>query len=110
METKPAHSAYDFSRVAFGKQLRYLRQRRQLSQERLAELCDFHRNSIAWIERGERKISLESIMHLASALQVRPAELFERMPAPAHRPKVKTHKTKKAKRPKIGLGILLVRC
>ena len=37
---------------AFGEQLRSLRERRNLAQERLAEVANVHRNEIGILERG----------------------------------------------------------
>ena len=64
-------------RVVFGKRLRELRVARQLSQEKLAELADLHRNYVGGVERGERNIALLNIVALSRALKVRPGKLFE---------------------------------
>ena len=73
--------------VLFGKQLKKLREARDLSQERLGELCDFNRLYIGRIERGERVISFEYMMRIAHVLKVRPAELYKRLPVPARMPR-----------------------
>ncbi|HEY7402629.1 MAG TPA: helix-turn-helix transcriptional regulator [Candidatus Angelobacter sp.] len=73
--------------ILFGEQLKKLRQARDLSQERLGELCDFNRQYIGRIERGERVISFESMMRIAFILKVRPAELYKLMPVPNRMPK-----------------------
>lgn len=60
----------------FGKNLRRHRMEKNLSQERLAELCDLHRTYISDIERGQRNISLGNIEKIATALSIKPYELF----------------------------------
>jgi transcriptional regulator with XRE-family HTH domain len=61
----------------FGKRVRQFRLERQLSQEKLAELADLHRNYVGGVERGERNVSLLNIVKLAHGLKVKPIKLVE---------------------------------
>lgn len=61
---------------AFGDRLRELREKRELSQERLSELGGMNRNYVSDVERGRRNPCLWNIVRLADALDVPPAEFF----------------------------------
>jgi transcriptional regulator with XRE-family HTH domain len=67
-------------RIAFGKRLRELRLQREISQEKLAEIADLHRNYVGVLERGGQSPSLDAICKLAHALKVKPAELLATLP------------------------------
>jgi transcriptional regulator with XRE-family HTH domain len=64
-------------RIVFGRRVRELRLARGLSQEKLAEQADLHRNYVGGVERGERNVSLVNIVKLAHGLNVRPTKLIE---------------------------------
>lgn len=61
----------------FGNNVRKFRLKRNLSQEKLAELSDLHRTYIGGIERGERNLSLKNIYKIAEALNIKVSELFK---------------------------------
>ncbi|HWZ99603.1 MAG TPA: helix-turn-helix transcriptional regulator [Candidatus Dormibacteraeota bacterium] len=62
---------------AFGTRLRELREQRNLSQEKLAEMADLHRNYVGNLERGKSNVSLLTIVKLARSLNVKPIKLLE---------------------------------
>ena len=64
---------------AFGLRLRELRKEHGLSQEKLAELADLHRNYPSLLERGRANPTLLVIAALARALNVRPHKLIEKI-------------------------------
>jgi transcriptional regulator with XRE-family HTH domain len=59
-----------------GDAIRKNRKARKLSQEDFADLVGVHRTYMGAIERGERNISLLNILRIASALDLKPSELF----------------------------------
>lgn len=65
-----------FVLLAFAKKIRLRRYELELTQEQLAERANFHVNYIGGIERGERNLSLESIIALAKALECSPKDLM----------------------------------
>jgi transcriptional regulator with XRE-family HTH domain len=62
--------------VEFGARLRAVRQKKGISQERLAELAGLHRTYVSSVERGERNISLLNIRRLATALGIAMSDLM----------------------------------
>ena len=63
-------------KARFGAVIRCRREELGLSQEKLAELAELHRNYVGGIERGERNVALINIERLAKALGWSIAELF----------------------------------
>lgn len=61
----------------FATNVKKFRQKKGISQERLAELSGLHRTYISAVERERRNISIENIEHIAKALNIDPILLFE---------------------------------
>lgn len=68
-------SNYNFKRL--GKNIKYIRKSKGLSQEKLAELIGKSRNYIGLAERAEVNIPVSVIFDFAKALDVNPKEFFE---------------------------------
>jgi transcriptional regulator with XRE-family HTH domain len=62
---------------AFGDHLRKLRQKKGITMMQLAFEADIEYSQIAKIERGLSNATISTILLLATALNVKPAELFE---------------------------------
>ena len=60
----------------FGERVRALRQRKKLSQEKLALQAELERSYVGQVERGETNISLLNIEKIANGLGVRVRDLF----------------------------------
>lgn len=65
----------DIVRV-FATNVRFYREQKGISQEKLAELSGLHRTYISDVERYKRSISLSNVQKIADALEVEPHVLF----------------------------------
>lgn len=63
-------------RLRLGKAIRNRRENLALSQEKLAELVDVHRNYIGLVERGEQNISIDRLVRIAKGLKSSLAQLM----------------------------------
>lgn len=63
-------------RETVGKTIREERLAKGLSQEELADEAELHRTYIGSVERGERNVSLDNIVAIAHALDLKPADLL----------------------------------
>ena len=55
---------------AIGEQVRYIRNLQHISQESLAEMCGISPSFMGHIERGTRKMSMETFVAIAKSLHV----------------------------------------
>lgn len=63
-------------RQIFRKNVKYYRKQFKLSQEKLAELAGLSTNYIGDIERTNRKVTIDTIEKISTALNVSPADLL----------------------------------
>lgn len=63
-------------RIRLGSSIRTCRTDAGLSQEKLAELVDCHRNYIGKVERGEQNITIDLLIRFAKALKCKVSDLI----------------------------------
>lgn len=61
----------------FGRNLRLVRRREDLSQERLGLRAGLHRTEIGRLEKGERVCRIDTLIRLAGAMAVPPGLLLD---------------------------------
>ena len=59
-----------------GKRIKELRQRKNLTQEQLAEMIDVGERNLSKIECGNNFVTAETLSKIITALEVEPTELF----------------------------------
>ena len=62
--------------VLLGQTVREIRILRNLTQQELSDRCGFNRTFIVAVEKGRQNISMMTLLALAAALDVLPAEMF----------------------------------
>lgn len=66
----------DFTK-AVGERVRYFRNKKGMTQEKLAECASVHLTFISQVELGKKNISLESLYNICQALDVSLQEFFQ---------------------------------
>lgn len=56
--------------IRIGSQIRSLRHKKGISQEELADIAGVHRTYIGMVERGEKNITILTIIKISKALNV----------------------------------------
>ena len=64
-------------KINFGKRIKAIRQKKNLSQEELAEKIDIAVTNMGKIERGESFVTSTTLEKLSNALEVKVHELFK---------------------------------
>lgn len=65
-------------RAIVARNLRRLRQAKELSQEELADRAEINRNYVGMLEREQHAATIDMLEKLAIVLDVDPAEFFRR--------------------------------
>ena len=61
----------------FGENLKKIREAKGISQRSLASSCNVDHSHISRIEKGEKNITVLTILELAGALEVKPKKLLD---------------------------------
>ncbi len=62
--------------VQLGVHIRQLREKKNLSQQNLADMCNFPKSTIARIERAEMNTTVKTLVKIANGLEIEPKELL----------------------------------
>lgn len=63
--------------INLGIHIRQIRERKNLSQQNLADMCNFPKSTLARIERAEMNTSIKTLVKIANALEIEPKELLD---------------------------------
>lgn len=88
-------------RIIFSQNLKYYRISKNYSQTELAETINLTDKYISDLERAKFSPSLETIEHIAKALEIKPSQLLEENEQASKIPTRLDQKTGKRKRKKI---------
>jgi transcriptional regulator with XRE-family HTH domain len=67
----------DETLVKFGKNVRALRLKRKLTQERLSEMAECHPTYIGLVELGKSSVAVKKILKISKALNCKVSQLFK---------------------------------
>lgn len=62
---------------AFGQTIKELREKKGISQEKLAECADLERTFVSWMETGKKQPTITTFFKLSHALEVSPSDLMK---------------------------------
>lgn len=65
----------DYVLISLGKNVRQAREKKELTQEKLAEIAEIDPTYVSGIERGLRNPGIKNVARLAKALGITTAEL-----------------------------------
>jgi transcriptional regulator with XRE-family HTH domain len=63
--------------IFLGKNIRKLRERKNISQEQFGTMVGVHRTYVGMVERGEKNVTIFSLRKFAEALNVKVKDLID---------------------------------
>ncbi len=73
---RDVHKPIPVHRRKLGYSIRARREALDVSQERLAELAECHRNYVGLVERGEQNATIDNLVRIARALKCKVSDLL----------------------------------
>jgi len=73
--SKRAEHALELRKI-LAENIRTYRSRKNISQEKLAEICGLHRTYVGSVERAERNVTLNTLVVFANALDISVPQLL----------------------------------
>lgn len=62
--------------INLGIHIRQIRERQNLSQQNLADICDLPKTTIGRIERAEINTTIKTLVKISNALEIEPKDLL----------------------------------
>ncbi len=66
--------------IELGNRIKMYRNARGLSQSQLSDKCKLHRTYLSMVERGEKNLTITSLIKIATALNVELTDLLKNLP------------------------------
>jgi len=63
--------------IKLGVHLRQIREKKKISQQILADICNMPKTSIGRIERAEVSVTVKTLVKISNALEIDPKEIFD---------------------------------
>ena len=63
--------------INLGSHIRQIGEKKDLSQQNLADICDLPKSTIGRIERAEMNTTIKTLVKISNALEIEPKELLD---------------------------------
>lgn len=63
--------------ISIGKKIKSIRESKGLTQQNLADLCDFEKSNVSRIEAGRTNITVKNLYKISKALGVKISEIID---------------------------------
>lgn len=63
--------------ISLGIHIRQIRERKNISQQNLADLCNMPKSTVGRIERAEINTTIKTLVKIANALEISPKDILD---------------------------------